>query len=199
LGELGHFYGGLQGKSKADFSEGNAPYVSYMNVFGNIATDVAPETMVRVEAKERQNRVRRGDVLFTSSSETPDECGMSSVVTKEPPGELYLNSFCIGFRPNDLRVLLPDFAKHLLRSAAMRRQIARTASGVTRFNVSRAKLAKIAMPIPTNVDQWRIASMLDKFDALANDMSIGLPAELEARRKQYEYYRDRLLTFEEAA
>jgi len=53
--------------------------------------------------------------------------------------------------------------------------------------------------IPPLDEQARIVAILDSFDALVNDLSIGLPAELGARRKQYEYYRDRLLTFKEAA
>lgn len=58
-------------------------------------------------------------------------------------------------------------------------------------------LKRIKVPIPPLEEQRRIVLILDKFDSLVNDLSIGLPAELEARRKQYEYYRDRLLTFEE--
>ncbi len=58
---------------------------------------------------------------------------------------------------------------------------------------------KIVFPIPPIEEQERIVSILDKFDALVNDISSGLPAEIKARRQQYEYYRDRLLTFREAA
>jgi type I restriction enzyme S subunit len=65
--------------------------------------------------------------------------------------------------------------------------------------VSKKRLAKIAVPVPGPAEQRRIARILDKFDALVNDLSVGLPAELAARRTQYKYYRDRLLTFEEAA
>ena len=65
--------------------------------------------------------------------------------------------------------------------------------------MSGESLAKIAIPVPPIAEQERIVAILDKFDALVNDLSIGLPAELNARRQQYEYYRDRLLTFEEAA
>ncbi|CAN5796231.1 restriction endonuclease subunit S [soil metagenome] len=199
LGEIGSLFGGLTGKAKADFQAGNARYVSYMNVFGNIATDVEPEDMVRIEEGERQRRLQLGDVLFTGSSETPAEVGMSSVLTAEPPDPLYLNSFCIGFRGNDSDLLDSEFTKHLFRSATMRHQIVRTANGVTRFNVSKGRLAKVKVPIPSRDRQSWLARVLDNFEALVNDLSVGLPAELAARRKQYEYYRDHLLTFEEAA
>lgn len=199
MGELGSLFGGLTGKSKADFQSGNARYVSYMNVYANISTDVLPAETVKVEDGERQRRLSRGDILFTGSSETPEECGMSSVITVDPPEPLYLNSFCIGFRPHLADVLDPEFAKHLFRSLTMRQQIVRTANGVTRFNVSKKRLAKVLVPVPTLAEQIRIAAILDNFEALVNDLAVGLPAELVARRKQYEHYRDRLLTFEEAA
>ena len=199
LGDVGALFGGLTGKSKADFQAGGSKYVSYMNVFENIATDVEPDDCVRVDVDERQRLLQRGDILFTGSSETPNECGMSSVITKEPAEPLYLNSFCIGYRPNDPALLDPEFAKHLFRSDTMRDQIKRTANGVTRFNVSKKRLARVKVPIPPRSDQRRIAAILDKFEALVNDLSVGLPAELIARGRQYEHYRDRLLAFNEAA
>jgi type I restriction enzyme S subunit len=99
----------------------------------------------------------------------------------------------------DVELLNPEFAKHLFRSTSMRRQIVQTANGVTRFNVSKSRLAKVSIPVPPVELQERIAGILDKFEALVNDISVGLPAELAARRSQYGYYRNRLLTFEEAA
>lgn len=198
LADVGSLFGGLTGKAKVDFQVGGARFVSYMNVFNNTATDVLPDDFVRVGAGERQRRLQRGDVLFTGSSETPDEAGMSSVVTDDPPEPLYLNSFSIGYRFSDCDIIDPDFAKHLFRSALLRRQIVRTANGVTRFNVSKARLGKVQIPVPPLAEQRRLADIIDKFDTLANDLSVGIPAELAARRHQYEYYRDRLLTFEEA-
>lgn len=65
--------------------------------------------------------------------------------------------------------------------------------------LNKANLEKLILPLPSSHEQARVAKLLDTFDTLVNDLSIGLPAELVARRKQYEYYRDKLLTFEEAA
>lgn len=63
--------------------------------------------------------------------------------------------------------------------------------------VNKKDLIGIPIPIPPLAEQQRIVDILDKFDALTNDISAGLPAEIEARRKQYAYYRDKLLTFKE--
>ncbi|MNV99534.1 putative type-1 restriction enzyme specificity protein [compost metagenome] len=65
--------------------------------------------------------------------------------------------------------------------------------------LSAESLAKLTIPVPSPEEQARIVAILDKFDALVNDISVGLPAEIAARRQQYTYYRDRLLTFKEAA
>lgn len=199
MGEIGSFFGGLTGKSKADFSHGNGRFVSYRNVYNNIAVDPAAEDFVRVEPGEKQRSLQRGDILFTGSSETADEVAISSVVTNDVSKPLYLNSFCIGYRLHDPALLDPEFSKHLLRSGAMRKQLIGTASGVTRFNVSKARLAKVEIPIPDLDAQRQIAAILDKFAALVKDLSLSLSAERKARRAQYEHYRDRLLAFTEAA
>jgi type I restriction enzyme S subunit len=148
LGEIGYFYGGLSGKSKNDFQGGNAKFVTYMNVFSNISTRTDINTFVKIDKNENQNRVEYGDALFTGSSETPDECGMSSVVTEKISESLYLNSFCFGFRLRDKDLFLPDFLKYLFRDDNIRKQIGKTASGVTRFNVSKKRFAKVIIPIP---------------------------------------------------
>jgi type I restriction enzyme S subunit len=124
---------------------------------------------------------------------------MSSVIVEDLNEPLYLNSFSIAFRFNDPALFEPGFTKHLFRSASMRKQLVQTASGVTRFNVSKSRLAKVSIPVPPIDEQRRIFAILDKFDALVNDLSTGLPAEIKARRQQYDYYRDKLLAFEEAA
>lgn len=198
LSDAAVLYGGLTGKSKQDFSGGDSRFVAYTDVFALPTLQALPSNLVRVEADERQNRVARGDVLFTASSESAAEVGMSSVVMVDPDEPLYLNSFCFGLRFDDNIDIDPRFARHLFRSTPMRQSIAKTASGVTRFNISRDRFRLLEIPLPPIADQQRIATTLDALDALVNDLTSGLPAEIAARRKQYEYYRDRLLAFEPA-
>ena len=195
LGELGKFYGGLKGKTKNDFGSSGARYISYKNVYENISADFTWPDFVQVKEGENQLSLMKGDILLTGSSENMEEAGLSSVVTKEPEEEAYLNSFSICYRLNDSSILNPEFSKYLFRSRLARKQIIRTAQGVTRFNVSKKKLANVSVPIPTLEEQQRIVDILDRFDALTSSLSEGLPAELAARRSQYEYYRDQLLTF----
>jgi type I restriction enzyme S subunit len=115
---------------------------------------------------------------------------MSSVVTEQPTENIYLNSFCFGFRFNNLDGICPAFYKHYFRCDAFRKAVRRTANGTTRFNVSKKEFAKLEIPIPPLEIQQRIVDILDKFSALAAE----LQAELHLRRKQYEYYRTQLLT-----
>ena len=77
----------------------------------------------------------------------------------------------------------------------MRKQIGKTASGVTRFNVSKQRFGQIDVPVPDLSIQSEIADVLDKFESLTYDLTSGLPAEIKARQQQYEYYRDTLLSF----
>lgn len=186
LGELGDFYSGLTGKTKSDFTGGNEKFITYVNVFNNpsLKTDV-PER-VKIAEGEKQNTIQYGDILFTGSSETPDECGMSSVLTHTIEEKLYLNSFCFGFRFFDLSDKCPSFMKYLFRSTNIRKTICKTANGVTRYNISKKEFAKIEIPIIPLPVQEEIVRILDAF--------AELQAELQKRKQQYNYYRDNLLT-----
>lgn len=195
VSDIAVIYGGLTGKVKTDFGIGDAYYIPYKNVFDNIAVRHDNIEKVRVVGGERQHAVKYGDVLFTGSSETKEEVGMSSSVTFVPQGNIYMNSFCFGMRFKDEVRLIPEFTKYLFRSPVMRRQIYKTASGVTRFNISKERFKKIIVPLPPLAEQQRIVSILDHFDTLTTSISEGLPKEINLRRKQYEYYRDRLLAF----
>ena len=195
LGEVAELYTGLSGKNKEHFQKGNAPYVTYKNIFENLAVDSSILEMVSIGANEHQHAVQYGDVLITGSSENIEEVGMSSVVTFYPKTEIYLNSFSFGIRFHSSVQLSPEFTKYLFRSDLLRKQIMKTASGVTRFNVSKKKFSTIIIPLPPLRVQAHIVEILDKFTQLEAQLEAELQAELEARRKQYAYYRDRNLNF----
>lgn len=204
LGEIAEIYGGLTGKNKSDFDGGNAKYITYKNIFSNIDVDFSALESVKVSDSESQHEVKYGDVLFTGSSETADEAGMSSAVTTRIEVAVYLNSFSFGIRFNkDIR-LIPEFSKYLFRSNSMRSEISKTASGVTRFNISKERFRKIQVPIfcPENPKksleiQTEIVRILDAFASLTAELTASLTAELNTRKKQYNYYRDELLSFHE--
>ena len=176
---------GLSGKTKADFSDGNARFVSYMNAFKNIDVNQEALDFVAIKPGERQNRLHEGDVIITGSSESLEEVGMSSAVASEPVEPLYLNSFCFALRFNDPTRLLASFSKYLFRGESTRKQIRATASGVTRINISKGRFLKIRIPVPPLEVQREIVRILDQFTQLE--------AELEARRSQYEHYAHVLL------
>ncbi|GAA8850410.1 hypothetical protein BTM165_02070 [Helicobacter pylori] len=195
LGDIGEFYGGLVGKSKKSFSQGNKFYVPYVNVFNNPQLDLNALESVQIGDKEKQNTIQLGDVLFTGSSENLEDCAMSCVVTQKIEKDIYLNSFCFGFRFFDKNLFNSSFLKHFLRDYNFRKNISKVANGVTRFNVSKQLLSQITIPIPPLEIQQEIVKILDQFSLLTTDLLAGIPAEIKARKKQYEYYREKLLTF----
>ena len=192
LEDIGDFFGGLTGKSKEDFKDGTSKFITYRNVYANPSLNIDFEDKVKISDNEKQHTVTYGDILFTGSSETPDECGMSSVVTTQTSEKLYLNSFCFGLRLYKMEEFNLHYLKHILRSNDIREQIKKTASGVTRYNVSKKRFAKIYIPVPPIEVQTEIAHILDDF----TDLAAELQAELQARKEQYEYYRNKLLMFD---
>lgn len=159
LGDLGFVYGGLSGKSGGDFGMGSK-YIPYVNVFKNDHIDLSALGLVYVAPNEKQSRVEYGDVLFTTSSETPNEVGMAAVLL-DKVDELYLNSFCFGYRLLDFKTLLPEYAKYVLRSPAVRSQLIKLAQGSTRFNISKTKVMRVTVCLPSLEEQRTIVDALD--------------------------------------
>lgn len=192
ISSLGDYFGGLTGKSKKDFENGNAKFITYMNVFANPSLDTSTVGMVHINEGEKQNKVQKGDILFSGSSETPDEAGMSCVVTDDLEGDFYMNSFCFGLRLHSPEQFNLHYLKHMLRSYSVRKAISKTASGVTRYNISKARFGKVLIPLPSLPEQNRIVGILDTFTASIDN----LKQQIEQRKKQYEHYRDQLLDLE---
>lgn len=162
LGSLGDTYTGLTGKSKEDFGSGK-PYITYMNIFKNNRIDIKQVDYVNIHESENQNSVQYGDIFFTTSSETAAEVGMSAVLLDEIE-ELYLNSFCFGFRLHHFQIMHPEFAAYIFRSNEIRKQIAILGQGATRYNLSKNQLMKLELTLPNIEEQQKIAKVLSTAD-----------------------------------
>ena len=161
LGDIGKTFTGLSGKTSNDFGHGDAKFLPYLNIFNNPIADVS--FLESTEIDKSQNEIEYGDVFFTTSSETPDEVGMSSVWLGN--GEnIYLNSFCFGFRPSI------DFNSYyfgyLLRSDTFRKPVTILAQGISRFNISKNKVMEIEIPLPKKKEQERIGQLFYRLDSL---------------------------------
>ena len=134
--------------------------------------------------------VGKGDIVLAMSGATTGKIGYNDTNI-----QYYLNQRVGKFIPH-LEIILNRYLYHVLSSKSQ--EIYQLAGGGAQPNLSSEQLKKMLIPVPSLEQQERIVSILDRFDALCNDLTSGLPAEIEARRKQYEYYRDKLLTFKEA-
>ena len=161
LGDVGKTYGGLSGKDKSDFDTGNSFYVPFTNVMANIEVD--KNQLEKVEVNENQNAVLEGDLLFNGSSEIPEEVCFASLVNFSLPN-LYLNSFCFGFRLTK-NTIYPKYLAYWFRSEIGRKTITFMAQGSTRYNVSKSEFVKLKLVIPSKPEQTAIAQLLSDMDA----------------------------------
>lgn len=165
LAEVGTTYGGLTGKTKADFGVGDGRYVSFVNVMTNVVIDTEMFEQVRVSPGESQNRVCKGDLLFNGSSETPEEVAMCSFMAHDIPN-LFLNSFCFGFRLRNERQADGRFLAFYLRANPGRELMKSLAQGSTRYNLSKGALLAASISLPPLSEQRAIAAALSDVDAL---------------------------------
>ena len=161
LGSMGTTYSGLSGKTKEDFGHGNAKFVTYMNVFSNTISKI--DGLDSIEIDNKQHQVRNGDVFFTTSSETPNEVGMSSVWTFNIPN-IYLNSFTFAYRPTETFDL--NYLAFMLRSPLIRRSFIKLAQGISRYNISKVKVMEISVPVPKLIEQKKIGELFHNLDNL---------------------------------
>lgn len=161
MGNCGTAYGGLTGKTKEDFGHGNARFIPYTNVFDNPLADT--KRLEAVEIDSSQNQVAYGDAFFTVSSETPDEVGMSSVWLSDQE-DVYLNSFCFGYRQDS--TFDPHYLAYMLRSRSVRSNLTLLAQGISRFNISKNKVMELSVPVPSAVEQKQLGQYFTKLDSL---------------------------------
>lgn len=165
LGNLGYTYSGLSNKTIDDFGSGE-DFIPYMNIYKNSIIKIDKFEQVKIGLNEHQNQVQSGDVFFTTSSETPEEVGLTSVLIDRIDKPLYLNSFCFGFRLNDNNEFNNTFLAYLLRGESVRLQISKMAQGSTRYNLSKTQLLnKLNLYYPNDKnEQEKISRVLSTCD-----------------------------------
>lgn len=201
LGEVGEFIRG-SGLQKKDFTETGVGCIHYGQIYTYYGTFAdKTKSFVSPELAKKLKKAQKGDVLIAGVSENiEDVC--------KPLGwlgeEICISGDMFAFRHNQNT----KFITYLLQTTNFHKYKEKYAQGAKVTRVKTTKILDYKIPIPPLAEQERIVSILDKFDALVNDspspdgygragISASLPAELHARRQQYEYYRNKLLTFKE--
>ena len=155
---FGYSYSGLSGKSAMDFGKGK-PFITYLNVYSNNVVNENDYQYVQIDEGEKQNVVQYGDVLFTLSSETPEEVGIGSVYLGQD--EVYLNSFCFGIHIVNEELAYSPYISYYVSSTPFRKFIYPFAQGSTRFNLCKADFEKASITLPSLDNQKRIHSVLN--------------------------------------
>lgn len=170
LKDIGKTFNGLSGLSKDNFEKGNSKYITYKSIFDNNILKSNFTENVELNNKT-QNEVKKGDLFFTGSSETPEEVGMVSVLDQTVKN-CYLNSFCFGFRLNNERTINPLFLAYYLRSPKMRKKIMVLAQGSTRFNLPKKEILKLKIELPSINEQEQIINLFQNVDPKLNEISM---------------------------
>lgn len=193
LGEVCIQISGMRGVSNKWADNGNCRFIDYLNAYKNIKIDINALPYATVK-KLDQTELQQGDILFTSASETPDECAISSVIEGKIENGIFLDDHLFGIRIREVYKDAIDsvFLNYYFHSPDFRKVVNKTVRGVTRFYISKVAFMKLTIPLPPLSVQHRIVEILDKFTALEAE----LEAELDCRKRQYEYYRNQLLSFD---
>ena len=148
-------------------------------------------TYVNDEVFKKSKIAQPGDIIMAVTSENiEDVCSCTAWLGDE---DIAISGHTAIIHHNQN----PKYLSYFFHSSMFFNQKRRLAHGTKVIEVTPSKLENIEIMLPAIEEQERIVSILDRFDTLCNDITFGLPAEIEARQKQYEYYRDKLLTFKE--
>ena len=169
-------------------------YVTVREIIdGNIVflekTDMVDDDALKLISK--RSNLESGDVLFSGTG----TIGRTAVVT-ETPINWGVKEGVYVIKPKQGEIM-SRYLAHILNAGEVVRRYSKKIVGSPVASLPMADLNRLEIPLPTLEEQARIVEILDKFDALTTDITAGLPAEIAARQTQYEYYRDKLLTFKE--
>jgi len=181
--------GGLQ---KRDLTISGVGCIHYGQIYTFYGTYVdKTKSFVSKELACRLKKIKKNDLLIAITSENiKDVCKCVAWIGEE---EIVTGGHTAIFRHSQN----PKYISYFFQTSSFFKQKQKIANVTKVTEVSPIKLSKVLIPIPSIEEQNRIVSILDRFDTLCNNLTSDLPAEIEARKKQYEYYRDKLLTFKE--
>lgn len=189
MGEIGTF---IRGKRfvRTDIMDRGVPCIHYgdMYTYYGLYTDNTP-TFLKEEKAQKMRFAQKNDIVIVAAGENKDDLGNAVAWLGEKPTAVH--DACFIFRSN----LYPNYISHICRSHNYHKQIKMFANEAKICSVSGQDLQKVLIPVPEYELQIKIASILDRFETLVNDLTNGLPAEIAAVKDQYEYYRNKLLTF----
>lgn len=196
LGEVAEYIRGVTYNKSAETLDSNGWLVLRANNIQNSTRTLLLEDVKRVDKSvsiRTNQHLYKGDILICAASGSREHVGKTAYISDDL--EYVFGGFMGVIRVKDLRCL-SRYLFHFLGSPSFTTFLDRELKSSTINNLSSAIVQKLEIPIPPLSVQERIVEILDKFDTLVNSISEGLPREIELRRKQYEYYRDALLSFE---
>lgn len=191
LGEIGTFIRGRR-FVKTDIVQEGVPCIHYGEMYThyNVWTKEA-KSFLKPDLAARLRTAHYGDVIIVAAGETIEDIGNG--VAWLGKSDVVIHDACFAFSHQ----LNPKYVSYFLQTDSFRSQIKQFISSGKISAINAKGLEKAIIPVPTTVVQEKIVSTLDSFNALIRDISVGIPAELKARRSQYEFYRSKLLTFKE--
>ena len=179
---------------KKDFCDDGVPCIHYGQIYTRygLYADKTIQCVSEAVAKKSKKAVKNDIVMAVTSENVEDVCKCVAWLGDE---DIAVSGHTAIIHHNQNA----KYLSYYFHTSQFFEQKKRLAHGTKVIEVTPDHLNNIVIPLPPLAEQERIVSVLDRFDTLCNDISSGLPAEIEARQKQYEYYRDKLLTFEEKA
>ncbi len=189
MGELGTFIRG-NGLQKKDFTESGVPCIHYGQIYtyyGTFATKT--KSFISEETAKKCKKAHTGDLVFATVSENVDDvCKCVAWLGDE---EICISGDSLAFCHNQN----PKYLAYYFQTKALADYKRSKVTGAKVIRLHQSKLEQFVIPVPPLAEQERIVAILDKFETLVNDLSKGLPAEIAAVKEQYEYYKNKLLSF----
>jgi type I restriction enzyme S subunit len=191
LSEIGELVRG-SGLPKTDFTETGIPAIHYGQVYTYYGTYTSETiSFVSPETAKKLKKVNCGDVIITNTSENLEDVGKSVVYLGKE--QAVTGGHATIFKPS--KSITGKYFAYYTQTSHFSKLKRKYSKGTKVIDVSAKDMAKIIIPIPPLEEQNRIVSILDEFDRFTTSLSEGLPKEIELRKKQYEYYRNMILSF----